>query len=215
MIKGVEMHAVIIPLNTFFTMVVLDLERHDNVPEIFFFSIETISLDKNRREAGLKSDSDIFAFDDLKSIDKIGRIEADLIVPLDLCGDFCFTSTEFCITRVEPDNTGSIESHFDVEIILTSDEADLTESLDELGPIRESIDTGCFWKEIPIVRKVTIEKSRIEEYIFVDEQYLIISEIQVNTDAIRKSLHDFTGTSSRENDGYFFINSGITIVAVF
>ena len=62
---------------------------------------------------------------------------------------------------------------------------------------------------------MTIEKSRIEKDIFVDEQYLIIRKVDIDTDTIGERLHYLIGTSSRENDGDFFIDASIAVVAIF
>ncbi len=107
----------------------LYFERHDDMSEIFFFSIQTSALDENRGEAGLKSYSYIITFDDLKCVNKVGRIEPHLVISFDFCCDFCFTCAKLCITRIETYNTGTLESHFYIEIVFSCDEADLSQCL--------------------------------------------------------------------------------------
>ena len=85
----------------------------------------------------------------------------------------------------------------------------------ELAPVDKSVDARTLWKEIGIVGEVSVEEPRIEEDIFVDEEYLIIGEKYLYIDSLRESFHDFIGTTERENNCDFFIDPSITIVAVF
>lgn len=183
--------------------------------EVLFCGIQIRSLDEDRREAGLKSYTDIVTLDDLEGIDKISRIEPDLVISLDFCGDFCLTRTKLCISRVESDNTATIESHFDIKIIFSSDETHLPERLYEFWSIGEGVDACCFWEEIGVVWEVTIEETRVEENTFVHEQDLIVCEIDLNIDAIRESLHHLAGTSRREDNGDFLVYTRVTIVSIF
>ncbi len=77
------------------------------------------------------------------------------------------------------------------------------------------MDARALRKKIGIVREVSIEESRVEEDIFVDEEYLIISEKYLHIDSLRESFHDFIGTAKRENNCDFFIDPSITIISVF
>lgn len=90
----------------------------------------------------------------------------------------------------------------------------MAERLYELAPIDESMNTRALRKEIGIVREVSIEEPGIEEDIFVDEEYLIISEKYFYIDSLGKCFHDFIGTSEGEDDGDFFVHTCFTVVAI-
>ena len=66
--------------------------------EILFLFISTSGLYEYRRETCLKTDTNIISFDDLKSIDKIGSVEADLITSFYLSIDLDFTRTNLGIS---------------------------------------------------------------------------------------------------------------------
>lgn len=100
--------------------------------EIFFVRIEAGSLDENRGEAGLKTYTNIITFDDLESVNKIRRIETDLIISFYFCWYFCLTRSELCIARIEANYTRTFESHFHIKIVFSCDKTDLTESLYKL-----------------------------------------------------------------------------------
>lgn len=182
--------------------------------KILLLFINSGALYEYRREACLKSYTDIISFDNLESIDKIGSIEANLIVSFDFSIDLDFTRTNLSITWFEFDSTSFLETHFDIKIILSSDETHLAERLYELAPIDESMDARALREKIGIVREVSIEETRVEEDIFVDEEYLIISEKYLHIDSLRESFHDFISTAKREDNRDFFIDTTITIISV-
>ncbi len=66
--------------------------------KILLLFINSGTLYEYRREACLKSYTDIISFDNLESIDKIGSIEANLIVSFDFSIDLDFTRTNLSIT---------------------------------------------------------------------------------------------------------------------
>ena len=57
---------------------VLYLQWHDNVSELFFLGITVCTIEENRRQAGFKSDTYFFLWDNLQRFNKIRRIESYL-----------------------------------------------------------------------------------------------------------------------------------------